>query len=51
MYVREEPTKLYNRFGMRRFVEKIMKVAKRDNKFIMCIELDLDGIKKIIDTY
>ena len=51
MYVRDELTKLYNRFGMRRFVEKIMKVAKRDNKFIMCIELDLDGLKKINDTY
>ena len=51
MYVRDELTKLYNRFGMRRCVEKIMKVAKRDNKFIMCIELDLDGLKKINDTY
>lgn len=51
MYVRDELTKLYNRFGMRRFVEKILKVAKRDDKFIMCIELDLDGLKKINDTY
>lgn len=51
MYVRDELTKLYNRFGMRRNVDKIMKVAKRDNKHIMCIELDLDGLKKINDTY
>ena len=51
MYVRDELTKLYNRFGMRRNVDKIMKVARRDNKHIMCIELDLDGLKKINDTY
>ena len=51
MYVRDELTKLYNRFGMRRFVDKIMEVAKRDQKYIMCIELDLDGLKKINDTY
>lgn len=51
MYVRDELTKLYNRFGMRRFVNKIMEVAKRDEKYIMCIELDLDGLKKINDTY
>ena len=51
MYVRDELTKLYNRFGMRRFVEKILEVAKRDERFIMCIELDLDGLKKINDTY
>lgn len=51
MYVRDELTKLYNRFGMRRFVEKIMEVARRDDRFIMCIELDLDGLKKINDTY
>lgn len=51
MYVRDELTKLYNRFGMRRFVEKIMQVAQRDDKKIMCVALDLDGLKKINDTY
>lgn len=47
MYVRDELTKLYNRFGMRRYVEKILQVAKRDGKHIMCIEMDLDGLKRI----
>lgn len=51
MYVRDELTKLYNRFGMRRYVEKIMQVAMRDEKKIMCVALDLDGLKKINDTY
>ena len=51
MYVRDELTKLYNRFGMRRYVEKILQVAKRDGKHIMCIEMDLDGLKRINDTY
>lgn len=51
MSVRDELTKLYNRFGMKRYVEKIMEVARRDGKSIMCVELDLDGLKIINDTY
>lgn len=51
MYVRDELTKLYNRFGMSRYVKKIMEVARRDNKKIMCVALDLDGLKVINDTY
>ncbi|MCR4946875.1 MAG: GGDEF domain-containing protein [Lachnospiraceae bacterium] len=51
MYVRDELTKLYNRFGMQRYVEKIMEVAKRDGNYLMCIALDLDGLKIINDTY
>ena len=51
MYVRDELTKLYNRFGMSRYVKKIMDVARRDNKKIMCVALDLDGLKVINDTY
>ena len=51
MYVRDELTKLYNRFGMLRYVEKVLEVAKRDSNNIMCIALDLDGLKIINDTY
>lgn len=32
-------------------MEKILQVAKRDGKHIMCIEMDLDGLKRINDTY
>ena len=51
MYVRDELTKLYNRFGMLRYVEKVLGVAKRDGNNLMCIALDLDGLKVINDTY
>lgn len=51
MYVRDALTKLYNRFGMQRYVEKILEVARRDGQKVMCIALDLDGLKPINDNY
>lgn len=51
MYVRDALTKLYNRFGMQRYVDKVLEVARRDEKKVMCIALDLDGLKPINDNY
>ncbi|MDO4165936.1 MAG: GGDEF domain-containing protein [Eubacteriales bacterium] len=51
MYVRDALTKLYNRFGMQRYVEKVLAVARRDGQKVMCIALDLDGLKPINDNY
>lgn len=51
MYVRDALTKLYNRFGMQRYVDKVLAVARRDEKKVMCIALDLDGLKPINDHY
>lgn len=51
MYVRDALTKLYNRFGMQRYVDKILEVARRDGQKIMCIALDLDGLKPINDNH
>lgn len=51
MYVRDALTKLYNRFGMQRYVDKVLEVARRDEKRVMCIALDLDGLKPINDNY
>lgn len=51
MYVRDELTKLYNRFGMQRYVDKVLDVARRDDKKVMCIALDLDGLKPINDNH
>ena len=51
MYVRDELTKLYNRFGMERYVDKILDVAKKKGEMVMCVAMDLDGLKVINDTY
>lgn len=51
MYVRDALTKLYNRFGMQRYVDKILAVAGREEQKVMCIALDLDGLKPINDNY
>ncbi len=51
MYVRDALTKLYNRFGMQRYVDKVLEVARRDDQKVMCIALDLDGLKPINDQY
>lgn len=51
MYVRDALTKLYNRFGMQRYVDKILEVARRKEQKVMCIALDLDGLKPINDNY
>lgn len=51
MYVRDALTKLYNRFGMQRYVDKVLEVARRDEQKVMCIALDLDGLKPINDNY
>ena len=51
MYVRDELTKLYNRFGMQRYVVDLYHRCQKNHEMMMCIAMDLDGLKKINDTY
>ena len=51
MYINDSLTGLYNRFGLHRYAEKIIKQAKAEGRCMFGVEIDLDRLKYINDTY
>lgn len=51
MAVTDELTGLYNRRGFFSLVEKLLQLCKREKKGIFMLYTDLDGLKKINDTF
>ncbi|MGN0436592.1 MAG: GGDEF domain-containing protein, partial [Wujia sp.] len=51
MYINDSLTGLNNRFGLHRYAEKLIKRAEREGRCIFGIEIDLDRLKIINDTY
>jgi two-component system cell cycle response regulator len=51
MAVTDELTGLYNRRGFFSLVEKLFQLCKREKKGIFMLYTDLDGLKKINDTF
>ncbi|OGW36912.1 MAG: hypothetical protein A2Y97_05275 [Nitrospirae bacterium RBG_13_39_12] len=51
MAVTDELTSLYNRRGFFNLVEKLLQLCKREKKGIFMLYIDLDGLKKINDTF
>ncbi|MGN0164912.1 MAG: GGDEF domain-containing protein [Lachnospiraceae bacterium] len=51
MYVKDSLTNLYNRFGLQREADRLLRYAVRDKRNVFAVEIDLDELKKINDTY
>lgn len=51
LYVTDQLTELYNRFGFARYIAESYKTCKDEKKQIMVLFADLDGLKKINDLY
>ena len=51
MYVSDNLTGLYNRFGLYRDAEEMIQKARREGKNVFGIEIDLDRLKYVNDTF
>ncbi len=51
LYVRDELTGLYNRFGLERYGEQLFRRLLRDEKGVLLLFVDVDGLKRINDQY
>ncbi len=51
LYVRDTLTGLYNRRGMDRYLKEFYDYCKQNKSNLMVMELDMDGLKHVNDTY
>ena len=51
MYVSDNLTGLYNRFGLYRDAERLIQKAKQSGRTVFGIEIDLDRLKYVNDTF
>ncbi|MGN0633962.1 MAG: EAL domain-containing protein [Oscillospiraceae bacterium] len=51
MHMRDSLTGIYNRRGFYKHAEEVIKKCSSDNKNIVLFSIDMDGLKKINDSY